>query len=103
MYKALYLKLCTTICSWVDRDATNHIIPIWHDESLINKYFLDNPPAITLSPAYLYPEGWLLPFEPIILIRDKNNPQYGGHELLRRKNSLWERIKLICQKFKSAD
>ena len=72
-------------------------------ESLINKYFLDNPPAITLSPAYLYPEGWLLPFEPIILIRDKNNPQYGGHELLRRKNSLWERIKLICQKFKSAD
>ena len=32
-----YLKLCTTICSWVDRDATNHIIPIWHDESLINK------------------------------------------------------------------
>ena len=98
-----YLKLCTTICSWVDRDATNHIIPIWHDESLINKYFLDNPPAITLSPAYLYPEGWLLPFEPIILIRDKNKPQYGGHELLRRKNSLWERIKLICQKFKSAD
>ena len=96
-----YLKLCTTICSWVDRDATNHIIPIWHDESLINKYFLDNPPAITLSPAYLYPEGWLLPFEPIILIRDKNKPQYGGHELLRRKNSLWERIKLICQKFKS--
>ena len=46
-----YLQLCTTICSWVDKDAANHIIPIWHDESLINKYFLDNPPAITLSPA----------------------------------------------------
>ena len=98
-----YLQLCTTICSWVDKDAANHIIPIWHDESLINKYFLDNPPAITLPPAYLYPEGWSLPFKPIILIRDKNKPEYGGHEFLRRKNSLWVKIKLICQKIKSAD
>lgn len=93
-----YLQLCETIRSWVDKDASSHIIPIWHDESLINKYFLDNPPALSLSPSYLYPEGWSIPFKPLILIRDKNKPEYGGHNLLRSKGSLWTKIKCIWQK-----
>lgn len=93
-----YLQLCTTIRTWVDKDATNHIIPIWHDESLINKYFFNNPPAITLSPAYLYPEGWSIPFKPFILIRDKNNKEYGGHDFLRKKESYWQKFKLLWRK-----
>lgn len=88
-----YLQLCETIRSWVDKDVSNHIIPIWHDESLINKYFLINPPAISLSPSYLYPEGWSIPFEPFIIIRDKNKPEYGGHHFLRSKDSLLKKIK----------
>lgn len=92
-----YLELCETIRSWVDKDASNQIIPIWHDESLINKYFLDNPPTISLSPAYLYPEGWTIPFDKIIVIRDKSKKEYGGHKFLRRKDSLWKKIKCIWQ------
>lgn len=92
-----YLQLCETIRSWADKDISNNIIPVWHDESLINKYFLDYPPAITLSPAYLYPEGWLIPFEPLIIIRDKNAPKYGGHIFLRKKDPLWKRIKLFLR------
>ncbi|MFV0587264.1 family 6 glucosyltransferase [Bacteroides reticulotermitis] len=90
-----YLELCETIRSWVDKDALNQIIPIWHDESLINKYFLDNPPAISLSPAYLYPEGWTIPFDEIIVIRDKSKKEYGGHKFLRRKNSFLDKIRKI--------
>lgn len=81
-----YLQLCETIKSGVDIDESNGVVAVWHDESHINKYFLENPP-LTLSPSYLYPEGWSLPFEKIILIRDKNKKEYGGHLFLRKKNA----------------
>lgn len=81
-----YLQLCETIKSWVDIDESNDIVAIWHDESHINRYFLENPPFI-LSPAYLYPEGWSIPFKEIIMIRDKSKEEYGGHILLRKKES----------------
>lgn len=95
-----YLELCQTIQAWVDKDIANQIIPIWHDESLINKYFLNHPPAITLPPSYLYPEGWSIPFKPLILIRDKNKKEYAGHRFLRKKITYWEKIKIMWRKFR---
>lgn len=93
-----YLDLCLSIQEWADKDITNQIIPIWHDESLINKYFLINPPAISLPPSYLYPEGWSIPFEPFILIRDKNKKEYGGHIYLRERATYWQRFKNLWKK-----
>ena len=81
-----YLKLCEHLKNQIDEDELNKIIAVWHDESHINKYFFNNPPH-TLSPGYLYPEGWSIPFEPKIMIRDKSNPQYGGHKFLRKKEN----------------
>ena len=85
-YTKAYLELCETLKSWVDIDNSNDIVAIWHDESHINRYFLENPP-FSLSPAYLYPEGWNIPFKEIIMIRDKSKKEYGGHTLLRGKAS----------------
>lgn len=65
----------------VDIDKKNNIIAKWHDESHWNRYVLNRIDVKILPPLYLYPEGWTLPFSPIILIRDKN--KYGGHSLLR--------------------
>jgi hypothetical protein len=64
-----------------DIDKKNGIIAKWHDESHWNKYLIDKLEIKKLSPAYLYPEGWDIPFPKIILIRDKN--RYGGHFNLR--------------------
>lgn len=86
-----YIQLCEILKTRVNQDTDNQLIAVWHDESHINKYFLENPP-MTLSPAYLYPEGWILPFEEKIMIRDKNKKEYGGHKYLRKKDSWLHRL-----------
>ena len=50
------------------------MIPLWHDESQLNRYIAETDPAHyrLLPPAYWYPEGWDMPFEQKILVRDKN-------------------------------
>ena len=50
-----------------------NIIAIWHDESHINRYFIDNPPTIILSPSYCYPENLKLPYKKRLLALDKNH------------------------------
>lgn len=66
-----------------DIDTRNSVIAKWHDESHWNKYLVDKPNIKRLSPSYLYPEGWNIPFHKIILIRDKR--LIGGHSKLRGK------------------
>jgi hypothetical protein len=39
-----------------DLDRKNYTAR-WNDESHFNKYLRDNPPSITLSPAYIYPDS----------------------------------------------
>lgn len=51
-----YLKACETIKSWINIDLSNNIMPIWHDESMWNRYCVTNPPAKLLSQSYIYPE-----------------------------------------------
>ena len=67
----------------INIDLENEIIAKWHDESHLNRYIYDynKERYRILSPAYLYPEGWNIPFEEIITVRDKN--KLGGHQYLR--------------------
>ena len=53
----LVMKMMLTIGRCVELDTHNHIIPIWHDESYLNHYFVRNPPTILLSSAYCTQEG----------------------------------------------
>jgi len=93
-----YLQLIESLKNNTQVDLDNKIIAKWHDESQLNKYMLDKNPKI-LSPAYGYPEGRKLPFEPRIIIRDKN--KYGGHSFLRNeKRSLLEKINSILKNSK---
>lgn len=50
-----FLKLARTMKQNIEQDAQCNIIAVWHDESHLNRYFIDNVPTIVLTPAYCYP------------------------------------------------
>ena len=81
-----YMELISTLAGRIEQDLSKNIIALWHDESHINRYMkdLDESKYRILSPAYLYPEGWNLPFEEKITVLDKKNK--GGHDFLRSEN-----------------
>ena len=41
----------------IDSDVNMGITPVWHDESAINHYMIENIPSRVLSPSYHYPEN----------------------------------------------
>lgn len=78
---AAFRKAAETMRDSINRDAERQLVAIWHDESHWNKYLLDRSDLKILSPAYLYPAGWRLPFTPKILLRDKT--KFGGDDFLK--------------------
>ena len=79
-----FLKMSKVISERVNDDLERGVIALWHDESHMNRYMIDNPPTLSLSPSYCYPEaalknpqGWILSsnfpeIKPKILALDKN-------------------------------
>ena len=67
-----YLKMSQHIMDNINSDLENNIIAIWHDESHINRYFIDHPPTKILSPSYCWAPGYGLPFPNKIITLDKN-------------------------------
>lgn len=79
-----YLNLVDECKRRIDIDKKKGIVAIWHDESHLNRYAIDHSEVVKiLEPSYGYPEGWNIPFEPLIMIRDKS--KYGGHAFLRNQ------------------
>ena len=53
-----FIKAMKAMRKTIDLDfEKKNYIARWNDESHWNKYLKDNPPAITLSPAYIYPDS----------------------------------------------
>jgi hypothetical protein len=52
-----FLNMSETIAAAVDQDTRNGIKAVWNDESHLNRYLYDNPPARVLSPSFCYPES----------------------------------------------
>lgn len=70
-----YLKLTKVCHDNVQTDIRNGAMAIYHDESHLNHY-LSGKSILQLSPAYGFPEGATLPFEPKIVILNKM--KHGG-------------------------
>jgi hypothetical protein len=51
-----FLRMADSIRQSVDADNARGILAIWHDESHLNRYLYDHPPAKILSPSYCYPD-----------------------------------------------
>ena len=72
------IKIAEVNSFMIDEDLTDGIIAKWHDESHWNRYCIDNPPTVILSPSYCYPESWELPCKKILLALDKNHKELRG-------------------------
>ena len=68
-----YLKMSKHISNNIDIDYSSGIIAVWHDESHMNRYFINNSPTKILSPSYCYGESMNIPFEKKLLALDKNH------------------------------
>ena len=71
-----FLNLCNELSSRTDHDLAEGIIAKWHDESHLNKYFIENKNIVkTLHPGYAYPESFSESFgyEKKIIHLDKNH------------------------------
>lgn len=70
-------------CWMINEDHNNGLIPIWHDESVLNHYFVHNSPDKVLTPSFHYPESrtehykakWPEDYECKILLLDKNHKE----------------------------
>lgn len=70
-----FLKMSKKISSNIDIDYSKGIIAIWHDESHMNRYFIDNKPTKILNPSYCYGESMNIPFERKLIALDKNHSE----------------------------
>lgn len=52
-----FFKMMQKLVENIETDLKRDFIAVWHDESHVNRYFIDNPPSKMLSPAYCCPEN----------------------------------------------
>lgn len=73
---AEFLKMARICAQNIFKDLAHGYIAHWHDESHLNRYFVDNKPTIILSPSYCYPESLQLPYPKKLLALDKNHADF---------------------------
>lgn len=77
-----FLTMSNAIQLNIDEDLANNVIAIWHDESHINRFFLDNPPSLIMEPPFAVAESLTeIKDESKVLFLDKNLK--GGHDFFR--------------------
>lgn len=74
------LYLATELSRRIDDDLSRGVIAVWHDESHLNKFFIENRSQVhRFDPGFMYPESWRLPYKKRILALDKN------HDAMRQR------------------
>ena len=83
-----YLRLINTLKSQIDIDNKKKMVAIWHDESHLNKYLLENKDNHKiLDYNYGFPEGHDLPLKNDVYVQFLDKTKFGGHDFLREKEN----------------
>jgi hypothetical protein len=77
-----FLWMSEKIKEAIDKDLTNNIVAIWHDESHLNKFLFVNEPMIIFDYPFAIAEN-LNPEHENSKIKFLDKKNLGGHEYLR--------------------
>lgn len=55
-YTDQFLAMAEAVVEGVNEDEKNGILAKFHEESHLNKFYVEHPPQVTLPPSYLWPE-----------------------------------------------
>ena len=72
----VFMGMAETIAERVNKDLEKNVVALWHDESHMNRYLIDNPPTLDLDPTYCYAEEFIgtnYPYKPGKIIALKKN------------------------------
>ncbi len=80
-----FLEMCETTMWWYDQDRANGTLAVWYEESYLNRYLIDNPPALVLPREYCW---WADQWGPRhglakIVHLDKTSEEFEARELER--------------------
>ena len=73
-----FIEMSEVIADRVNKDLQNDVVALWHDESHMNRYMIDNPPTLSLTPSYCFAEefyGTNYPHEPKIIALKRNKDE----------------------------
>ncbi len=104
-----FINMCTELSNNIKIDDSNGVVAEWHDESHINHYLIGRDDYYVLNPGFAYP-GFInsdRPYEPILILRDKEKyiPYTGKkkrdtyrmyYKIIRIKGWLMEKLSHGC-------
>ena len=74
-----FLEMAEILADRVTKDLENGVIALWHDESQMNRYLIDNPPTKSLTPSYCFAEEQMLmifyPYDAKIIALKKDHDE----------------------------
>jgi histo-blood group ABO system transferase len=70
-----FFSMSISLRNRIEEDLRKNYIALWHDESYMNRYMVDNPPSKVLPPTYAQPQGWSSYGETKILHIEKNHTE----------------------------
>ena len=79
-----FIEMAEVIADRVTKDLEKGVIAKWHDESHLNRYLIDNPATLTLTPNYCFDEQFLN--REVYLEQDKPYPYTDPKIVALKKN-----------------